>query len=165
MDGDRRLGPRGNAPDAIFLIPTQPLPSDARPAASNAPPHDPAENSETFEFASHRRVWVDFRRGAAVMWTPSYYATWWTRVSEVMALGTLADNAPMRVGVALTMSSTPAELAATNVEQRLSGKVTCASFRRQSCPPRPPATDAAWSPATHPNWSVGTHEIASHPRP
>ena len=41
---------------------------------------------------SHRRVWVDFRRGAAVMWAPSYYATWWKRVSEVMALGTLADK-------------------------------------------------------------------------
>jgi hypothetical protein len=79
------------SPDAVFLIPTKPLPSEARPAAatsrSTAP--DPAENSEIFEFASHRRVWIDFRRGAAVMWMPSYYTTWWTRVSEVMALGAL----------------------------------------------------------------------------
>jgi hypothetical protein len=81
-------------PDAIFLIPTKSLPSDARPAApavGGAPP-DPTENSEIFEFASHRRVWVEFRRGAAVMWAPSYYATWQIRVSEVMALGTLADK-------------------------------------------------------------------------
>lgn len=80
--------------DAMFLVPTKALPSDARPVApamSSAAP-DPTENSETFEFASHRRVWVDFRRGAAVMWTPSYYATWRTRVSEVMALGSLADK-------------------------------------------------------------------------
>jgi hypothetical protein len=81
-------------PDAVFLIPTRPLPSEARPAAptvDGAPP-DPPGNSEVFEFASHRRVWVDFRQGAVVMWAPSYYATWRTRVSEVMALGTLADK-------------------------------------------------------------------------
>lgn len=81
-------------PDTIFLIPTKSLRSDSRPAASavdGAPP-DPTGNSEVFEFASHRRVWVDFRRGAAVMWAPSYYATWRTRVSEVMALGSLADK-------------------------------------------------------------------------
>lgn len=53
---------------------------------------DPTEGSEIFEFASHRRVWIDVRRGAAVMWTPSYYATWQTRVSEVLALTTLADK-------------------------------------------------------------------------
>jgi hypothetical protein len=81
-------------PDAVFLLPTKPLPSDASPAAptvDGAPPN-PTGNSEVFEFASHRRVWIDFRRGAAVMWTPSYYATWRKRVSEVMAFGTLADK-------------------------------------------------------------------------
>jgi hypothetical protein len=80
--------------NAIFLIPTKSLPSDARPAApmvDGASP-DPTGNSEVFEFASHRRVWVDVRRGAAVMWAPSYYATWRARVSEVMALGTVANK-------------------------------------------------------------------------
>lgn len=77
--------------DAVFLIPTKPLPSDARPA-TDAALSNSGEGSEVFEFASHRRVWVDFRRGAAVMWTPSYYPLWETRVSEVMALGSLADK-------------------------------------------------------------------------
>ena len=80
--------------DAMFLIPTRSLPSDARPVALavDGAVTDPTEGSEVFEFASHRRVWVDFRRGAAVMWMPSYYPTWETRVSEVMALGSLADK-------------------------------------------------------------------------
>lgn len=81
-------------PDAVFLIPTERLPGETTLAAATtdsvAP--DPAQDSEIFEYASHRRVWVDFREGAAVMWTPSYYATWWPRVSGVLALRTLADK-------------------------------------------------------------------------
>ncbi len=82
------------SPDAMFLIPTKPLPSDSRPAAATMGNHafDPTEGSEIFEYASHRRVWIDFRRGAAVLWTPSYYRSWQTRVSEVLALKTLADK-------------------------------------------------------------------------
>ena len=81
-------------PDAVFLIPTERLPGETTRAAAMADStaFDPAQNAEIFEYASHRRVWVDFRRGAAVLWTPSYYATWWPRVSEVMALRTLADK-------------------------------------------------------------------------
>ena len=39
-----------------------------------------------FQFASHRRVWVDMKEGAAVMWYPSYYDTWWPRISAVVGL-------------------------------------------------------------------------------
>jgi hypothetical protein len=78
--------------DAIFLIPTKPLPSDARPLTDDKISSKATENSEIFEFASHRRVWVDFRRGAVVMWMPSFYPTWWTRISEVLALNTLDDK-------------------------------------------------------------------------
>jgi hypothetical protein len=79
---------------AVFLIPTKHLDGETTPPATTAGSlvPDPTQNSEIFEFASHRRVWVDFRRGAAVLWTPSYYATWWTRVSEVLALHSLADK-------------------------------------------------------------------------
>src|SRR5258708_33098413 len=42
-----------------------------------------------FEFVSHRRVWVDYKRGAAVMWMPSYYRVWRTRLAEVEALNSL----------------------------------------------------------------------------
>jgi hypothetical protein len=45
-----------------------------------------------FEFLSHRLVWVDFRRGAAVLWAPSYHTTWQTRLGEVEALHSLADR-------------------------------------------------------------------------
>ncbi len=45
-----------------------------------------------FEFISHRRVWVDFKRGAAVMWTPSYYRIWLTRLTEVDRLNSLVER-------------------------------------------------------------------------
>jgi hypothetical protein len=80
--------------DAIFLIPTELLPGETTRtvATTNSSVPDPAQNAEIFEYASHRRVWVDFRRGAAVMWTPSYYATWRPRVLEVLALKTLGGK-------------------------------------------------------------------------
>lgn len=42
-----------------------------------------------FEFVSRRRVWVDFQRGAAVMWSPSYYPEWHGKVSEISALNSI----------------------------------------------------------------------------
>ncbi len=45
-----------------------------------------------FEFLSHRRAWVDFRRGAAVLWSPSYYQTWRSRMDDVGRLGSLPER-------------------------------------------------------------------------
>lgn len=39
-----------------------------------------------------RRLWVSAKEGAAVMWSPSYYWTWRTRVHEVEQLGDLAER-------------------------------------------------------------------------
>jgi hypothetical protein len=66
--------------DAMFLIPIE-----ANTGAAELPTPTPM-----FEFLSHRRAWVDFRRGAAVLWTPSYYQTWHSRMEEVSHLGSLA---------------------------------------------------------------------------
>ena len=78
---------------AAFLIPTELLPGESRPSAAADPSVlNPADGAEIFEFAAHRQVWVDVRRGAAVMWTPSYYDRWWQRTTEVLALPGLADR-------------------------------------------------------------------------
>ncbi len=45
-----------------------------------------------FEYASHRLVWVDFKRGAAVMWSPSYYSVWHHRVSEASSKISLEEK-------------------------------------------------------------------------
>ena len=67
--------------DAIFL----PLPH--RPQTT---PPDPADlalaRTTIFEFVAHRRIWVDHKRGAAAMWTPSYYRIWHERMTETEAL-------------------------------------------------------------------------------
>ncbi|MCB8882197.1 hypothetical protein ACELLULO517_18265 [Acidisoma cellulosilytica] len=68
--------------DAVFLLPTK----DIRPHAPA--PYSYAGDSAIFEFTSHRQVWVDFIRGAAVMWTPSYYSEWNSRIWPVLALKT-----------------------------------------------------------------------------
>jgi hypothetical protein len=75
------------SPDAVFLLPVL----DMKPIELNgktASRHQDASNNHaaTFEFASHRRVWVDYKRGAAVMWFPSYYKIWRSRVSEGLSL-------------------------------------------------------------------------------
>ncbi len=77
------------APDALFLVATnntslRMFRGEAVPADAG----DPAllESTMTFEYRSHRRVWVDFKRGAAVMWSPGYDDIWWPRVSAVLAL-------------------------------------------------------------------------------
>jgi hypothetical protein len=41
-----------------------------------------------FQFISQRKVWVDWKRGAAVMWMPAYYDEWHRRFAEVSALDT-----------------------------------------------------------------------------
>lgn len=71
-------------PDAMFLLP----PSDLRPAPASESRQTFSDNG-IFEYASHRRVWVDFRRGAAVMWWPSYYVIWRQRIVDVLNLSSL----------------------------------------------------------------------------
>ncbi|TYL88201.1 hypothetical protein [Bradyrhizobium cytisi] len=67
--------------DAIFL----PLPRRAE--TTTAHPGDLALARVTiFEFVAHRRIWVDQKRGAAAMWTPSYYPIWHERMTETEAL-------------------------------------------------------------------------------
>jgi len=52
-------------PDAEFLVP-------------------PEQNG--FELGSYRRAWVDHQQGAAVLWSPSFYAQWISRYPAVAAL-------------------------------------------------------------------------------
>ncbi|MCW5632887.1 MAG: hypothetical protein KIT17_06065 [Rubrivivax sp.] len=70
----QRIGER-TPPGATVLLPLR--------------PHDgpgPDAGSGVFEYASRRSVWVDHKRGAAVLWQPAYHASWRTRMDEVAAL-------------------------------------------------------------------------------
>ncbi|MGY8662013.1 DUF6798 domain-containing protein [Bradyrhizobium sp. UFLA05-109] len=74
---------------ATFIVPPRPD-LDAKPTPSIA---DIALSRQgNFEFVSHRRVWVDYKRGAAAMWTPSYYAVWHQRMTETAGLGDHASK-------------------------------------------------------------------------
>lgn len=50
------------------------------------------EASPDFELLSGRSVWVDWKRGAAVMWSPSYYKTWKERRDAVSKLVTIEEK-------------------------------------------------------------------------
>ena len=88
---------RLNTPiDAMFLVPivgdgffvsTTDNLQRSKLGASSTPLLGSGDDSGVFEFASHRRVWVDWKEGAAVMWSPSYYYIWWPRMSAVVGLG------------------------------------------------------------------------------
>jgi hypothetical protein len=75
-------------PDSIFLVPIANWNDEETP-------WDEVLGGLTntlFEFSSHRRIWVDFKRGAAAMWLPSAYAGWKRRVDEVSALASHGDR-------------------------------------------------------------------------
>jgi len=66
---------------AIFIVPPRPDPKGSHPVWEVA-----LSRAVNFEFLSHRRIWVDWRRGAGAMWTPSYYPVWHQRMTEMADL-------------------------------------------------------------------------------
>jgi len=74
------------APDAVFLIPTWYFRGEVGRTESGSAQDAAVLNAGTFQYSSQRRVWVDFRNGAAVMWFPSYYDEWRRKVIEVNRL-------------------------------------------------------------------------------
>jgi len=74
------------APDSVFLMPTWYF----RGAVGRTEPGSVQDaailNAGTFQYSAQRRVWVDFRNGAAVMWFPSYHDEWRRKVVEVNRL-------------------------------------------------------------------------------
>jgi hypothetical protein len=74
------------SPESVFLVPLANWTKDMTP-------EEAAGRSDTiFEYVSHRRVWVDYKRGAAVMWMPSFYSEWRRRVADVSKLATHQDK-------------------------------------------------------------------------
>jgi hypothetical protein len=89
-------------PYAIFRGVIRPLNSDsprpvieavkevARWARANTDPQSvflvPLMMEPDFELWAKRTIWVDWKQGAAVMWAPSFYWTWWPRMQAVAAL-------------------------------------------------------------------------------
>jgi hypothetical protein len=74
---------------AEFLTPRRPE-LDGRADVSIA---DMAlDRGGVFEYVSHRRVWVDFKRGGSSVLTPSYYPVWRSRLTDVEGLNSLAER-------------------------------------------------------------------------
>lgn len=91
LDAWKQLGSwvKTNTNEAsVFLLPVMPFgsSSEQRPVGG----HRAYEDWGSFEAAADRQVWVDFRRGAAVMWQSSYFDVWSQRIKDVLALKSLA---------------------------------------------------------------------------
>ena len=72
------------SPKDVFLVPS--LKFRGTQSTQAAEQSEAILNSGAFEAVSRRAVWIDFRQGAAVMWSPCYYQLWHRRVSEVNSL-------------------------------------------------------------------------------
>lgn len=78
------------SPQSMFLIA---LSEEAASTAADGRRSEALEvGSAVFEEASHRRIWIDFKRGAAVMWRPSYHAQWKARVEARQGLESLGST-------------------------------------------------------------------------
>jgi len=84
-------------PKDLFILPTWNFLGHPNKNAGTEE-DDAILNSGIFETVSHRSVWIDFRNGAAVMWSPSYYEEWHQRIADVNSLTSFAA----KVGYART---------------------------------------------------------------
>jgi hypothetical protein len=76
---------------AVFLTPARPQPKpdqDLEQFRGEAA----LNRAAIFEYEAHRRVFVDYKRGAAAMWSPSYYSTWLPRYNQVEELSSLEQR-------------------------------------------------------------------------
>ncbi|WP_407155555.1 hypothetical protein [Bradyrhizobium sp. STM 3557] len=71
---------------AMFLPPPRP---DRDSPPETLPDAIARSRAAVFESTAHRRIWIDYKRGAAAMWSPPYYHIWRTRSAEIAALKSL----------------------------------------------------------------------------
>lgn len=90
---------------AIFMPPVMAW-KDLKSGRQDAAPY---LTNTAFESISHRSIWVDWKRGAAVMWRPSYYEIWKTRMDEVEALKSFEEKESYAHGISYIIE-TPATL-------------------------------------------------------
>lgn len=76
-------------PTAMFLVPKTPR---FDPASESSLADIALSRAVVFEFISHRRIWIDFRRGGSAMYMPSYHEVWRSRLAEVEGLNSLAER-------------------------------------------------------------------------
>lgn len=81
------------APEAAFIIPTWNFRGTSKQTQPGTEEDEAILSSGAFVSTAHRSVWIDFRDGAAVLWSPSYYEQWHRRVAEVNSLDSFAERA------------------------------------------------------------------------
>jgi hypothetical protein len=87
-DAAGRWARTGTPPNATFLIPTWYFRGGIGRTQPGSLEDEAVLNSGIFQYSAQRRLWIDFRSGAAIMWSPSYYDEWHRRVAEVNQLTT-----------------------------------------------------------------------------
>lgn len=97
--------------EASFLVPVIDLSRQSVGLSYDRELAPVAGTGADFEYVSRRRVFIDFKRGGAAPWTPSYYAGWRSRIDEVLALRTLEERRAYaaRVGAAFVIDLCRAE--------------------------------------------------------
>jgi hypothetical protein len=84
---DAGVWARANTPEtSLFLLP------DVQPFGEAQAKWASEDTTADFSSFSLRRGWVDFKRGAAAMWMPSYYPEWRARIEETRGLESMAQK-------------------------------------------------------------------------
>jgi len=78
------------SPETVFIIPTWNFRGSSKQPQPGTDEDEAVLTSGAFVSTAHRSVWIDFRDGAAVLWSPSYYAQWHRRVTEINSLPSFA---------------------------------------------------------------------------
>jgi hypothetical protein len=78
------------SPPDTFIIPTWNFRGSSKQTQPGTDEDEAILTSGAFVSIAHRSVWIDFRDGAAVLWSPSYYEQWHQRVTEVNSLTSFA---------------------------------------------------------------------------
>jgi hypothetical protein len=78
--------------DSAFILPTVNFNEVEKRHLRNQPfPDYGFTDFSVFQSFSQRRVFVDFKRGAAVMWCPEYFFEWKPRVDSILRYTSLND--------------------------------------------------------------------------
>ena len=75
---------RGSDLHGIFLVPPQIKINSSQPQKLYQP-------QDSFQLLARRAVWVDWKQGAAVMWSPSFHKQWMSRYKEISSLRNAED--------------------------------------------------------------------------
>lgn len=102
-----RWAETASVPTDIFLLPVVNFRSSGPLPGTDPAAEQLLAGSAVFSPIAERRIWIGFKEGAAVMWTPGYHDEWRRRLIETLPLADLPSRIDYarRHGIAMVVDS------------------------------------------------------------